>query len=241
MNVRGICAPGKAQALLEAWASMRYDVVLLQECKADFFTAPAVANQLRGWQIFWAHNTLAPSEPAPADAAAQPLPASPGGTPNQQPPQPGGSQPAAPQQHPAASQQLPAAPQQQPAASGRQHAAPQQQPAAPLPQPAASQQQPAGQQRRSAGVAIAVRQQLLQGHGGSAKVDSDWRTSDGRLISLSLNWGGHSLQLASIYMPNDSAAQRSLIQGSLEAMAQRARPPGQRACTMIWGGDFQLC
>ena len=126
MNVRGICAPGKAQALLEAWASMRYDVVLLQECKADFFTAPAVANQLRGWQIFWAHNTLAPSEPAPADAAAQPPPASPRGTPNQHPLQTGGSLPAAPQQHPAVSQQLPAAAQQQ---------------------LTASQQQPAGQQR----------------------------------------------------------------------------------------------
>ena len=85
-----------------------------------------------------------------------------------------------------------------------------------------------------------MRQQLLQGHGGSAKVDSDWRTSDGRLISLRLNWGGHSLQLASIYMPNESTAQRSLIQGSLEALAQRARPPGQRACTMIWGGDFNF-
>ena len=48
---------------------MRYDAVLIQECTADFFSAATVAGQLRGWRIYWAHNTLAHGEPAPADAA----------------------------------------------------------------------------------------------------------------------------------------------------------------------------
>ena len=195
---------------------MRYDAVLIQECKADFFSAATVAGQLRGWRIYWAHNTLAHGEPAPASAAAQPPLASVGGT-NQPPPPP---PPPLPGSGGSTTNQ-----------NSTQSSAS---------QPAASQQQPAGQQRQSAGVAIAVCLQLLQGHGGSATVSGDWRTSDGRLISLRLSWGGHSLQLASIYMPNDSAAQRSLIQNSLAALAQQARPPGQRACAMIWGGDFNF-
>ena len=195
---------------------MRYDAVLIQECKADFFSAATVAGLLRGWRISWAHNTLAHGEPAPASAAAQPPLAPVGGTNPPPPPPP----PPLPGSGGSRTNQI----------STQSSNS----------QPAASQQQPAGQQRRSAGVAIAVRLQLLQGHGGSATVSGDWRTSDGRLISLRLSWGGHSLQLASIYMPNDSAAQRSLIQNSHAALAQQARPPGQRACAMIWGGDFNF-
>ena len=48
MNVRGICAPNRAQQLLRAWACKRYHIVLLQECKADLFSATKVAAQLHG-------------------------------------------------------------------------------------------------------------------------------------------------------------------------------------------------
>ena len=52
ITVRGISAAGKAEALLQHWASMRYDAVLIQECKADFFSAATVAGLLRGWRIY---------------------------------------------------------------------------------------------------------------------------------------------------------------------------------------------
>ena len=58
MNVRGICAPNRAQQLLRAWARKRYHIVLLQECKADLFSAAKVAAQLRGWRLYRAQSQL---------------------------------------------------------------------------------------------------------------------------------------------------------------------------------------
>jgi exonuclease III len=92
------------------------------------------------------------------------------------------------------------------------------------------------QHRSSAGVAIAIRETLLQEQGGPAAVTDVQPNSDGRLISLRLDWGGHKLRLASIYMPNQPTAQREFLQASL---GQLASLTGRRSVA-VWGGDFNF-
>lgn len=162
---------------------MRLDVVLLQECKADLLSAPAVERALAGWRIFWAHNST--------------------------------------QRQPGSTRGRPPAASQQGSGSNRRN----------------KRQAPSSQQQRnSAGVAIAIRAALLQEQGGPAKVTDVRPSSDGRLLSLRLDWGGHQLRLASIYMPNQPTAQRSFLEASL---GQLAAQTGRRAAA-VWGGDFNF-
>ena len=84
------------------------------------------------------------------------------------------------------------------------------------------------------GAAIAIRIDL---EGGALVVDraSLHRAADGRLLHFLAQWGGHKLQLASIYMPNEPIAQRAFI-------GDRLVPLAAAACgvEMLWGGDFNF-
>lgn len=221
LNVCGICTPGKAAALALAWAKMRLDVVLLQECKADPLSAPAVERALRGWRIFWAHNT---QRQPPGAARRRQLSPSQGGTSgssrSRQNTQPPSNEPTT-----SRSRNSSRTPQPQAESGGSSSGS--------NPQ---TQSSTSRQPRRSAGVAIAIRAALLQEQGGPVRISKVQPSSDGRLISLQLEWGGHQLRLASIYMPNQPTEQRQFMQTSL---GQLAAHTGKRT-TPVWAGDFNF-
>ena len=214
MNVCGICAPSKAAALALAWARMRLDVVLLQECKADLFSAPAVERALNGWRIFWAHNTQ--RQPSSGARGRQPTPRQHGSS--------GSSRSTQYNQPPSSRSSSRAQPQGSSSQGSNSSGGTQQ------------TQPPNRQQRRSAGVAIAIRAALLQEQGGPARISKVQPSNDGRLISLLLEWGGHKLRLASIYMPNQPTEQRQFMQASFGQLAART---GTQAVP-VWGGDFNF-
>jgi exonuclease III len=91
----------------------------------------------------------------------------------------------------------------------------------------------------SAGVMIMVRKRLLES--GALKIDEGsiqpaaTVSTDGRLLSVNAEWGGHKLQLASVYMPNEAAAQRRFIDERLVPLCAAA---GSRV--PVWGGDFNF-
>ena len=91
----------------------------------------------------------------------------------------------------------------------------------------------------AAGVAIAVRRSVLRAAGGALELDegSVVAAADGRLLHVRATWLGHSLHLASVYMPNDSVAQRAFIRDRLVPLAAEQRAAG-RAC--LWAGDFNF-
>ena len=188
MNVRGICAPNRAQQLLRAWACKRYHIILLQECKADLFSATKVAAQLHGWRLYWAHSARAAAA-APRRSTAGPSPRC--------------------------------------TLRGQRSSSPQPSTSGPLTAPADTSP------HHSGGVAIAVRISALREHGGSLSVDSDWRSADGRLVSLRVRWGGHTLSVASMYAPAERSAQAAFFTSAVAMLQQRPGLP-------VWGGDFNF-
>lgn len=58
-----------------------------------------------------------------------------------------------------------------------------------------------------------------------------------RIVAVQAKWGGHKIQLASIYMPNTSAEQRDVIKYALHYLHQAAVEDG---CTPLWGGDWNF-
>ena len=93
--------------------------------------------------------------------------------------------------------------------------------------------------RTPAGVAIAIRKSLLRCHGGPLLVDEQSLvcSSDGRLVHLRAQWGGHRLHIASIYMPNRYSRQRTFIRERLAPLLQQQQRDG-RLC--VWAGDFNF-
>ena len=96
-----------------------------------------------------------------------------------------------------------------------------------------------------AGVAIVVHRMVLRSNGGPVDIDepSVVRCGSGRLIHLCAAWGGHSLHLASIYLPNDYPSQKQFISTQLQPLCQQqqqGRGPRQGPRHCIWGGDFNF-
>ena len=96
-----------------------------------------------------------------------------------------------------------------------------------------------GASAQSAGVAILVRRDLLAD--GSVRVRELAAGhphlpvgARGRLIHLRLDWGGHKLRVACVYLPSgEPAGQREFINTHLHALKQL---PGQH----VWAGDFNF-
>ena len=239
-NARALTAPGKAREFAKSWGQ-RYDVVLILDTKANAATATTIAREMPGWTLYWAHNTgeegeqpVQQQQPPPtplrpttsqAEAdhpeqaaqhaanatACEAQPSAPHPTPDHPP------SPHAPRQH----SRVRLALRRQRLATGR----PRRRNAMPA--------QVAANPRRSAGVAIAIRTQLLAQ--GVAKVGQVSPSPDGRLLTLRLDWAGHSLLVSCIYMPNEPAAQRTFIQERLGPLARQATTARQ-----LWGGDFNF-
>ena len=86
---------------------------------------------------------------------------------------------------------------------------------------------------RSAGVAVLVRRQLLH---GELQVDESHiqRSHNGRSIAVPIRWGGHSLQLVAVYLPNDSVSQQQFIQQQLLPLTHELSTPA------LVGGDWNF-
>ena len=96
--------------------------------------------------------------------------------------------------------------------------------------------------RPFAGVAIAIRSALLRTNGGPLAVVSSASTDDrvaGRLVHVALDWRGHHLHVASVYLPSgDYPAQRAAVTGVLGPLAAAQHAAGR---TCAWGSDFNFC
>jgi exonuclease III len=95
--------------------------------------------------------------------------------------------------------------------------------------------------RCTAGVAVVVRADLLAENGGPVEVAAQAAPSpgaQGRLVSLHMDWRGHLLHVASVYLPaGDFAAQRAAMTQVLSPLAAAAAAAG-RQC--VWGGDYNF-
>ena len=93
--------------------------------------------------------------------------------------------------------------------------------------------------RSYAGVGILVRASLLSSgivnwHVSATAEAAVTRSASGRLITMSICWGGHSFSLSCVYLPSgDAPGQRSFISHYLAPLAQR---PGHQ----LWAGDFNF-
>lgn len=105
---------------------------------------------------------------------------------------------------------------------------------------------------KSSGVAIMIRNHLLLSgdlliikrydltHILTSHFDRDpaaLADANSRILALHVRWRGHYMQLASIYMPNDTSAQRHLIQSYLGPLHAEAIKDG---CIPVWGGDWNF-
>lgn len=98
---------------------------------------------------------------------------------------------------------------------------------------------PGADGRGRGGTAILIRSELLRS-GAFAIVGGEGaivRDAGGRFVALPARWGGHSLHVCSVYLPNDSAGQRQFIESALRPLAASAAAAG-RDC--LWGGDFNF-
>jgi len=98
---------------------------------------------------------------------------------------------------------------------------------------------PGASGRGRGGTAILIRSSLLSSDsftivGGDAAVR---RAADGRYIAMPARWCGHHLHIASVYLPNDSTAQRQLIAERLQPLYAAAAAAGK---SLLWGGDFNF-
>ena len=83
-----------------------------------------------------------------------------------------------------------------------------------------------------------MRLSALRERGGSLSVDSDWRSADGRLVALRVQWGGYTLNVASLYAPTDRSAQPAFFSMAVAQLKQRpglpadGRPSGVATSTL---------
>ena len=88
------------------------------------------------------------------------------------------------------------------------------------------------------GVAIAIRTCLIRD--GLVKIIGDPTSTgpaDGRVISLNIDWAGHKLALASLYLPNTPPERTQFLQNRLLPLATSAAAAQRQ---LIWGGDFNF-
>ena len=89
--------------------------------------------------------------------------------------------------------------------------------------------------RPTGGTAILIRTRLISS-GAFTVVGDDtavMRLAEGRCIALHARWSAHDLLIASIYLPNPSAAQRQYISDHLAPLAATGHQ-------LLWGGDFNF-
>ena len=76
--------------------------------------------------------------------------------------------------------------------------------------------------QRSAGVAMLVRRQLVDTHG--VVLGQPQCSPDGRFMQVSLQWAGHSLTVANVYLPNDSVGQQAFLNQHIRPLASLPGP-----------------
>ncbi|KAL4514492.1 hypothetical protein Ndes2526A_g03960 [Nannochloris sp. 'desiccata'] len=86
--------------------------------------------------------------------------------------------------------------------------------------------------------AIFIRRRLISSNLIKIQENSLSKSSNGRLISLNITWGGHRLQLACMHLPNTPAEQRDFIDTLLVPLANTTN--GNSLHRKIWGGDFNF-
>ena len=74
----------------------------------------------------------------------------------------------------------------------------------------------------AAGALLAWKASLEDYGGFKVQFDSAIQARDGRLAAIKVQWGGHALQLASVYCPNDSVARQQFLSGPVKAAWSRA-------------------
>lgn len=85
---------------------------------------------------------------------------------------------------------------------------------------------------RSAGAAVLIRQDMYSS--GQVEVRGQpLAQSQGRLLALSVRWGGHAFRLANVHLPNDSSAQQQFMDSHL-------RPAVGAVGDCLLGGDFNF-
>jgi len=92
--------------------------------------------------------------------------------------------------------------------------------------------------RRSSGVAILIRKTCLSQYGGPVTLHpAPISSRDGRLLTVLIDWNGHSLAVSSIHLPNAQADQKLFLQHRLLPLYSDAGTSGRQP---IWGGDFNF-
>lgn len=90
-------------------------------------------------------------------------------------------------------------------------------------------------EKSSAGVAILIRTSLLEN--GSLKAHSPHADTDGRLLHIKVEWGGHKIRLINAYLPSsDPKGQKDFITSRLTPLLQSLDPLEQP----ILLGDFNF-
>ena len=90
------------------------------------------------------------------------------------------------------------------------------------------------------GVAIAIRSSLIRDEivtivGDPSSVGP--ADLDGRVISLNIDWAGHKLSLASLYLPNTALERAAFLRNRLVPLVESATAAKRQ---LLWGGDFNF-
>ncbi|KAG7672302.1 hypothetical protein KSW81_005182 [Nannochloris sp. 'desiccata'] len=92
--------------------------------------------------------------------------------------------------------------------------------------------------RSRGGVAIAIRTSLIRD--GTVRLVGDAASvgpKDGRVISLNIDWAGHKLSMACLYLPNHAPERAQFLQDRLVPLAASAVAARRQ---LVWGGDFNF-
>ena len=93
--------------------------------------------------------------------------------------------------------------------------------------------------KASAGVGILIRKRCLVQYGGHISVVDGYShsSSKGHHLAKKVDWMGHQLHLASLYLPSDSQSREQYIRRNIKALSASSKV-GSRVC--CWGGDFNF-
>ena len=92
--------------------------------------------------------------------------------------------------------------------------------------------------RGGASCAILIRRRLISNNLIRIQANSKISSSNGRLLSIKASWGGHTLQLVCVHLPNAPGRQKEFIDAHLKPLALSAAAVPNMRC--IWGGDFNF-
>lgn len=86
------------------------------------------------------------------------------------------------------------------------------------------------------GVAVLVRRSLLRTHQLVVHADQVWRSANGRLLAVPMDWGGHKLCVASVYLHSgDDTAKRNFMRKDMQDLVACM---GSRV--HVWCGDWNF-